>query len=168
MHKAEGMSKRIIKDHSIVEDHWQRITDDASLPETGDIIVSHTRWRQDRGVLLSRKGGLGVIIGNGVAVEDIKDDLQHFRLVAIEFPQFKDGRGYSYARLLRERYRYPHEIRAIGNVLRDQLLPMWRCGITAFELDSGRSLEDALTAFNDFSVRYQPAADESETPFSWA
>lgn len=162
------MSKQIIKDRSIVEDRWQRVADEAPLPESGDIIVSFKRWQQERTALQSRQGGLGVIIGNGVSADDIKGDLQHFRLIAIEFPQFKDGRGYSYARLLRERYRYPHEIRAIGNVLRDQLLPMWRCGINAFELDAGRSLEDALTAFNDFSVRYQPASDGPETPFSWA
>jgi uncharacterized protein (DUF934 family) len=162
------MSKRIIKDRSIIEDHWQRVADDAALPATGDIFVSHKRWQQERAALLSRKAKLGVIIGNGIAAEEIKDDLQHFQLIAIEFPQFKDGRGYTYARLLRERYHFTHEIRAIGNVLRDQLLPMSRCGINAFELDSGRSLEDALTAFNDFSVRYQPAADGEETPFSWA
>lgn len=162
------MSKRIIKDRSIIEDHWQHLADDAALPATGDIIVSHKRWQRERSALLARQGGLGVTIGNGVSADDIRNDLQHFKLIAIEFPQFKDGRGYSYARLLRERYRYPHEIRAIGNVLRDQLLPMWRCGINAFELDSGRSLEEALTAFNDFSVRYQPAADGAETPFSWA
>lgn len=162
------MSKHIIKDRSIVEDRWQRIADEAPLPGSGDIIVSFKRWQQERAALLSRQDGLGVVIGNGTSADDIKDDLRHFRLVAIEFPQFKDGRGYSYARLLRERYRYPHEIRAIGNVLRDQLLPMWRCGINAFELDAGRSLDDALKAFNDFSVRYQPAADGPETPFSWA
>lgn len=162
------MSKRIIKDQSIVEDHWQRVADEAALPAAGDIIISYKRWQQQRTALLAQQLGLGVIIGNGVSVDEIKDDLQHFKLIVIEFPQFKDGRGYSYARLLRERYRYPHEIRASGNVLRDQLLPMARCGINAFELEAGRSLEDALTAFNDFSVRYQPAADGEETPFSWA
>jgi uncharacterized protein (DUF934 family) len=162
------MTQRIIKDRKIVEDRWRRLADDEAVPASGDIIVSFKRWRQEHAALSVRNGGLGVIIGNGVSVDDVKDDLRHFGLIAIEFPQFKDGRGYSYARLLRERYRYPHEIRAIGNVLRDQLLPMWRCGINAFELDAGRSLEDALTAFDDFSVRYQPAADGKETPFSWA
>jgi uncharacterized protein (DUF934 family) len=162
------MSKQIIKDRSIVDDHWQRLADETALPAMGDIIVSFKRWQQERTALLARKSGLGIIIGNGVAVEEIKDDLAHFKLIVIEFPQFKDGRGYSYARLLRERYHYPHEIRAIGNVLRDQLLPMTRCGINAFELEAGRSLEDALKSFDDFSVRYQPAADGKETPFSWA
>ncbi len=162
------MSKQIIKDRNIVEDHWQRIADEVPPPASGDILVSFKRWQQERTTLLGRKGGLGVIIGNGVTLEEIKDDLQHFKLIAIEFLQFKDGRGYSYARLLRDRYRYPHEIRALGNVLRDQLLPMARCGINAFELEAGRSLEDALKSFNDFSVRYQPAADGAETPFSWA
>jgi uncharacterized protein (DUF934 family) len=162
------MSNQIIKDRSIIEDRWQRIADDSPLPEAGDIIVSFKRWQQERAALQARKGGLGVIIGNGISVGEIQNDLQHFGLIAIQFPQFKDGRGYSYARLLRERYRYPHEIRAIGNVLRDQLLPMSRCGVNAFELEPGRNLQEALSAFNDFSVRYQPAADGEETPFSWA
>lgn len=162
------MGKQIIKDRSVVEDHWQRLADQAALPAAGDIIVSYKRWQQERAALLARNGGLGIVIGNGVTVEEIKNDLAHFKLIVIEFPQFKDGRGYSYARLLRERYNYPHEIRAIGNVLRDQLLPMARCGINAFELEAGRNLEDALKSFNDFSVRYQPAADGKETPFSWA
>jgi uncharacterized protein (DUF934 family) len=162
------MSNQIIKDRSIIEDRWQRIADDSPLPEAGDIIVSFKRWHQERAALQARKGGLGVIIGNGISVGEIQNDLQHFGLIAIQFPQFKDGRGYSYARLLRERYRYPHEIRAIGNVLRDQLLPMSRCGVNAFELEAGLNLQEALSAFNDFSVRYQPAADGEETPFSWA
>jgi uncharacterized protein (DUF934 family) len=162
------MGKQIIKDRNIVEDHWLRLADEAALPAASDIIVSFKRWQQERAALLARKGGLGVIIGNGITLEEIKNDLAHFKLIAIEFPQFKDGRGYSYARMLRERYHYPHEIRATGNVLRDQLLPMARCGINAFELEAGRSLEDALKSFDDFSVRYQPAADGKETPFSWA
>jgi uncharacterized protein (DUF934 family) len=161
------MSNRIIKDRSIVTDSWQHIADDAELPAAGDIIVSCQRWQKDRTALLARSGRLGVKIGNEVTVEEIANDLQHFALIAIEFPKFRDGRGYSYARLLRERYRYPHEIRAVGNILRDQLLPMARCGINAFELEAGHGLEDALRAFDDFSVQYQPAADGPATPFSW-
>jgi uncharacterized protein (DUF934 family) len=161
------MSNRIIKERRIVEDSWLHIADDAELPATGDIIVSSQRWHKDRAALLARKGRLGVKIGNEIPLEEIDKDLQHFALIAIEFPKFRDGRGYSYARLLRERHGYKQEIRAVGNVLRDQLLPMARCGINAFELEAGRSLEDALQSFNDFSVQYQPAADGPATPFSW-
>jgi uncharacterized protein (DUF934 family) len=161
------MTRQIIKDRAIVEDSWQHIADDAELPAAGDITVSVQRWQQDRKTLLARQGGLGIRIGNEVPPDGIIDDLQHFSLIAIEFPKFRDGRGYSYARLLRERYGYKQEIRAIGNVLRDQLLPMARCGINAFEMEAGRSLENALNAFNDFSVQYQPAADGPATPYSW-
>ena len=85
-------------------------------------------------------------------------------MIAIDFPAFKDGRGFSQARLLRERYGYKGEIRAVGDVARDQMFFMARCGINAFEVKPGRSLEDALKAFNDFSVTYQPAADDGR-PF---
>lgn len=80
-------------------------------------------------------------------------------LIALDFPAFKDGRCYSHARLLRERYDYQGELRAVGDVLRDQLFFMKRCGIDSFQLRSDKDMEDALNAFNDFSVKYQTAAD---------
>ncbi|HEX7025873.1 MAG TPA: DUF934 domain-containing protein, partial [Gammaproteobacteria bacterium] len=109
-------------------------------------------------------GQLGVTIGGGVSVDEIIDDLSHFDLVAVRFPEFRDGRGYSYARLLRERYGFKGEIRAVGNVLRDQLFYMERCGINAFEVQEDRDINDALKAFYELTVRYQPAVDGLPTP----
>lgn len=157
------MSKHIIKDRQIIDNHWLRLDDDSELPANGDIIVSCQRWQQQREQLLARDGKLGVCIGDKVSVDDIKDQLNDFALIAIEFPAFKDGRGYSYARLLRERYGFDGEIRAVGNVLRDQLYYMSRCGFDAFEMAEGRSIEDALNAFADFSVNYQPAFNSPAT-----
>jgi uncharacterized protein (DUF934 family) len=85
--------------------------------------------------------------------------MRHFALVAVNFPQFTDGRGYSSARLLRERYGWRGELRAIGDVFRDQLFYLARCGFDAFALRQGEDAQAALAAFDDFSDAYQTAAD---------
>ncbi len=109
---------------------------------------------------MARGGPLGVLVPNTVAVADLAGDLSHWQVVALEFPKFADGRAYSQARLLRERYGYRGEIRAVGDVLRDQLLFMARSGFDAFALRADRALEEALAAFAEFSESYQPAADQ--------
>lgn len=151
--------RSVIKNRQIVEDRWQSIADEAELP-TGPVIVSLARWQQERSTLRERGEPVGVCLPNTANVADLVDDLPALALVALEFPKFADGRAYSQARLLRERYGYPGEIRATGDVLRDQLFFMTRSGFDAFELRADRSLEDALEAFNDFSESYQPAADQ--------
>lgn len=150
---------QIIKNRQIIEDHWRHITDEAELP-AGPVIVSLARWGRERTALLARGGSLGVRAPNTAPVADLAGDLPHWEVVALEFPKFADGRAYSQARLLRERYGYRGEIRAVGDVLRDQLLFMARSGFDAFELRADRSLEDALAAFGEFSESYQPAADQ--------
>ena len=85
------------------------------------------------------------------------------RVVALEFPKFRDGRAYSYARLLRERYGFKGELRAVGEVLLEQLFFMLRTGFDAFEIESADPLEDYRTALADFSVWYQPTADGRPT-----
>ena len=93
------------------------------------------------------------------APEDLAQSLGGVALVAVEFPKYVDGRGYSTARILRERYGFDGELRAVGNVLRDQLQYMERCGFDAFELEEGKDAEAALDAFGEISVAYQGAAD---------
>ena len=102
----------------------------------------------------------GIWLDTNEQVEEIPDDLEHFQVIALNFPKFTDGRHYSSARLLRERYGYKGEIRAIGDVLRDQLFYMRRCGFDAFAIRADRDPEDALQSLKDFSVRYQAAVDE--------
>ena len=153
---------RVIKDNKVIEDNWQRIdkaAEAAPLPP-GDIIVSYAYWKTHREQLLQRKGGrFGICIYGDDAIEDIKADLQHFRIIALDFPVFRDGRNYSHARLLRERFGYQGELRAVGDVLRDQLFFLRRCGIDAFQIREDKNIEDALESFADFSQVYQPAAD---------
>lgn len=149
----------VIKNRQIVEDRWQHVADDVALP-VGPVIVSLARWRKERMTLQERDEPVGVYLPNTANVADLTTDLPALALVALEFPKFADGRAYSQARLLRERHGYQGEIRAVGDVLRDQLLFMARSGFDAFELRADRSLEDALEAFSEFSESYQPASDQ--------
>ncbi len=150
--------RRIIKDRQIIEDVWQHLADDAERVE-GPVIVSLVRWRQDE-ALRTRAEAVGVRLPNTLDLATISADLPRWALVALEFPKFADGRAYSQARLLRERHGFRGEIRAVGDVLRDQLFFMARSGFDAFELRADRSLEDALQAFTEFSDSYQPAVDQ--------
>ena len=153
---------RVIKGNQVIEDGWRRLDQaelDAPLPP-GDIIVPYSYWQSHRELLLERRNGLfGVCIHGDDAIEDVAADLQHFHLIALDFPTFRDGRNYSHARLLRERYGYKGELRAVGDVLRDQLFFLRRCGIDAFQVREDKDIADAIKAFSDFSVVYQTATD---------
>ena len=153
---------RIIRDRQVVEDDWQHIENGADLPD-GKVIVTLDRWQADREALIARgNSGLGIRLESDQHAEDIAEDLEHFEVVALDFPVFRDGRAFTTARLLRDRYGYKGELRAVGDVLRDQIFYMHRCGFNAFEVRADRSIDDALKAFDDFSVTYQPAADEHQ------
>lgn len=151
--------RSVIKERRIVEDRWQHVADEAELP-AGPVIVSLARWRKDRAMLVARGEPLGVQVPNTVDPAELAGDLAQLALVALEFPKFADGRAHSQARLLRERHGFRGELRAVGDVLRDQLAFMVRNGFDAFELRADRSLEDALRAFDEFSVSYQSAIDQ--------
>ncbi len=133
------------------------------LPATGPIIVSLEQWKAKRDELTSRGTPLGIRLHSDQPPELIAADLQRFAVVALEFPKFRDGRAYSYARLLRERYGFKGELRAVGEVLLEQLFFMLRTGFDAFDIQSADPLKDYRTALADFSVWYQPAADGRPT-----
>lgn len=152
---------KVIIDGAIVDNQWQRLEGDTlegELP-TGNIIVPLAYWQANRDALLSR-GDVAVWLAPGEEPKDLEDDLGALPLVAIHFPAFKDGRGYSYARELRTRYNFKGEVRATGDVLRDQLFYMSRCGFNAFEVREDRSIEEALQGLKDFSVTYQGDVNE--------
>lgn len=150
---------RVIKDRQIVEDDWLLLQDGATIPSAGDVIVSLDRWNREHDLLKARSGKTGVVLSSEKSPADIRNR-DELSLIAIEFPKFSDGRGYTHARLLRERYAFRGELRAVGNVLRDQLFYMLRCGIDSFALQPGKDEQGALEAFDEFSVVYQAAADE--------
>lgn len=149
----------LIKDRRLVDDDpWVRVADDAPLPEDRPTIVGLKRWRAERDCLAALNRPLGLALEPDDPLDDAIPDLGRFDLVALSFPKFGDGRAFSTARLLRRRYGFKGEIRAIGDVFKDQLSFMARCGFDSFDLKDGHDARDALAAFDEFSVAYQPAA----------
>ncbi len=157
--------RRIIKDRRIVDDGVVHLADDTPLPPAGPFTVSLARWRQDRQTLQARLADTGVRLPNDLDINELHAELQGVVRIVLEFPKFGDGRALSQARVLREQLGYTGEIRAIGDVQRDQLWYMYRCGFDAFEPRPDRSIEDALKAFSEMSVLYQPAVDIPQSIF---
>ncbi len=154
---------QIIKKRQLVEDRWQMVAEevDASKLPEGDIIVTAQAWQTNRAALLKRHGSLGITLNGDDDLESIVPDLGHFDVIALQFPVFRDGRPYSMARRLREHAGYEGEIRAVGDVLRDQLAYMERVGFDAFVIDPRQSTEEALKAFDEITVKYQASSDEA-------
>ena len=152
---------KVIKNAEIIEDNWQLIREPhaEALPE-GELIVPFKFWKENETLFAGRESGTGIWIDGSVDVEDIVDYLDRFPIIALDFPAFTDGRCYSHARLLKQRYHYSGDMRAIGDVLRDQLFYMMRCGFDSFQLRDDKDYEDALNGFRDFSVTYQGAVDD--------
>jgi len=151
---------RLIKDGAIVEDRWTLLRDAASLadvPEGVSAILPLALWRAEREALRAR-AEIGVWLKPDDDPELLADDVATLPLVAVDFPQFTDGRGYSTARLLREKLGFSGELRAIGDVLRDQLYYLRQCGFNAFAVRADRNLEEALKGLGDFSDNYQATA----------
>jgi uncharacterized protein (DUF934 family) len=149
----------LIKQGRIAADPFQSVADGAALPGEGPILIGLARWQEERGLIEPRNTAIGVRIKPAEAVGQLAGDLDRLALVALEFPKFNDGRAFSQARLLRQRYGYKGEIRATGRVLRDQLLFMHRSGFDAFEVGEDITPEILAAAIETFSVVYQPAAD---------
>jgi len=153
----------IIKNGSVADDGWQLLEagpflapgESGFVPEfpAGDIVVPLSLWRLRGDELIARSGRVGVLLEADEEPESIAAQLGHFALVAVRFEKFSDGRGYSFARLLRERYRFRGELRAIGDIRRDQLLFLERVGFDAFELGEDENAEAALAAFGEIRVQ---------------
>lgn len=159
----------IIKNRAVVNDDWTvvRPAEDGALPAVdalpeGKVLVPLALWQNAREALIAAKGRetLGVWLAPDSEPADIASDFDQIALIGVDFPVFRDGRGYSIARLLRERYGYQGELRAIGDVLRDQLHYLARCGFDAFAVRADKDIHDALNAFREVSVLYQGALDE--------
>ncbi len=136
----------------------------AVIPATGNVIVPLTLWQARKDELASRaaRGEIGIWLESYELLEHLLasvSDINSLPVIGINFPRFADGRGFSLAVQLRTRHHYRHELRAIGDVLRDQLYFMKRCGFDAFSLRADRSTEDALASLRDFSEPYQGSVD---------
>lgn len=161
---------KIIRDHCIVDDDWQLLVlAETDIPACVELPARETLlplavWLARREELLARQAAtgqrLGVWLDSDQGPDAIAADLDHIAVIGINFPKFTDGRGYSTARLLRARYHYRGELRAIGDVLHDQLFYMRRCGINAYTLRADKSLEKALAGLKVFGESYQAAIDQ--------
>ncbi len=152
---------KVIRNNAVEEDQWNVIKEINAISElpAGKVIVPLNLWLAEKAVLKAR-GQFGVWLKSDQPPEVLVKDLADIEIIAIHFPAFTDGRGYSYARLLRERYSYKGEIRAIGDVLQDQLFFMKRCGIDSYEVRADKDIEKALSGLNAFSETYQAAVDQ--------
>ncbi|MDO9419916.1 MAG: DUF934 domain-containing protein [Herminiimonas sp.] len=169
----------IIKDKVVVgEDDWTLLrlkptivegaeaqegeTPEAVVVPAGKVIVPLAVWQAQRSTLEERKD-IGVWLASDERPEALKDDVTKLSMIAIDFPKFADGRGYSIAYNLRARYDYTGELRAVGDVLRDQLFYMQRVGFNSFAVRADRDVNDALKGLSDFSESYQQSWDK-KTP----
>ena len=152
---------QVLKGGQWREDPWEFLPDSwtGDLPE-GALILPAALWQAEGVMLLQRNPVPGLAVDGDTDLQVLQEVLPHIPLIAIQFPVFTDGRGYSQARLLRERYGYRGELRATGDVLRDQLFFMMRCGIDSFALPPGEDPDGVLRSFRQISVRYQGAYDE--------
>ena len=150
----------LIKDRKVVDDTWTLVADDADVPAAGDVIVGLARFTADADALLGRGGKVGVRVDPTDDVAPLAPYTDKLEVIAVNFPKFADGRGYSKARLLRDRHGYKGELRAVGDVLADQLYLMLRCGIDAFALKDGKDAALSIACLDDLNVAYQGASDD--------
>ncbi|MDB6062259.1 MAG: oxidoreductase [Verrucomicrobiaceae bacterium] len=155
---------KLIKDRAVIDDDWQLLREipaEEGLP-AGKIIVPLDYWLEQRDALLAR-GDVGVWLSSDQAPTPLAPDLETLPVIAIDFPLFTDGRGFSYGRTLREHHGYKGEVRAIGQFIRDQLFYLSRCGFDAFAIETADP-ERALASFDDFSDAYSAGIDQ---PVPW-
>jgi len=165
---------KLIKHGRVIDDDAEiLVLDETQAPEAlalpdGPVFVPFAVWQAHKGLLAGR-AGLGVWLDSHENVDDLVPDLDSLAAVALNFPKFTDGRAYSAAALLRTRHGFQGEIRAIGDVLRDQFFFMQRCGFDAIQPKAGKysdaQLDAALASLQDFSAPYQAAVDQPEPLF---
>ena len=149
----------LVNGGKIAADGFVKLAVDTPLPEAGDILVPAERFLSDAEALLKRSGKVGVIWPNNRDLAELVPYLGKLATVALVFPSFRDGRAYSQARLLRERYGYRGDLRATGQVLRDQFVFMLRAGFDSFEVKKQADAEAFMQTAKRYSVFYQPTGD---------
>ena len=149
----------LVKAGHIVDDRFVRVLDDAPAPDGVPVILPATRLLADARDLVLRQAPTGVLWPNDRSIAELAPYLDWLALVALVFPTFRDGRAYSQARLLRERYSYRDELRATGQVLRDQFVFMLRAGFDAFDVKKQSDAEAFAQTVKRYSVFYQPTGD---------
>lgn len=166
------MMAQVIKNRSAQADGWLTLQlAEGETPETvalpaGDVIFPLAVWQARKAEIISCHKRIGLLLQPDERVEDIAGDLDYFIVIAVNFPKFVDGRGYSTASLLRQRYHYQGELRAVGDVLHDQLFFMQRVGFDSYALKEGKDAVYALQAgFSPFSDGYQASTSQPQPYF---
>ncbi len=157
--------QKMLSHGAVAEDSWTVLQQPVEAIPAGDILVPLIYWLEHRAELSAQAGQVGVWLDSDEEVEALVNDLGELPLIALNFPKFVDGRSFSSARLLRDRYDYQGDIRAIGNVIQDQLYMLQRCGFTQFSLAPEVDLQAAAKSLSDFSDGYQTAADQAQPLF---
>jgi uncharacterized protein (DUF934 family) len=155
------MPRQLLRNGRVVDDDWSYAAEaegGAGAGAGAALILTLAQWHDQRDVWVARGGRLGVVLQAADRVEQLSSDLPSFSLIACSFSGPSEGRGYSQARMLRERGKFGGELRATGYVRRDQLFFLARCGFNSFELTEA-DLEHAATALSTFSAAYQPSND---------
>ena len=155
----------LVKGGTIVADEFTHLADDADIPAVGAVLIPAERFIAGADAILKRGDKTGVIWPNNRDIDELVPHLEKLAAVALVFPIFRDGRAYSQARLLRERYQYKGELRATGQVLRDQFMFMLRAGFDTFEVKKESDAKAFAEASHRFSVFYQPTGDGRVTAF---
>lgn len=154
---------RLIKDNAIVDDRYTTVApaEDGSLTlPAGPVLVSLATWQAHREALLAHPHDKGVQLKPGEFAEAIADDIDKLAMVAVEFPAFADGRGYSTGYILRSRYGFKGELRAVGDVFKDTLFYQQRSGFNAFAVRDDKNIDDALLGLQTFTTPYQGTAND--------
>ena len=149
----------LVKNAKLATDIFVQVPEGGELPGDGAVLVTAKRFLEDPEALLRRPGKVGVVWPNNRAVDELVPFLDRLAVVGLVFPSFRDGRAYSQARLLRERYGYDGELRATGQVLRDQFVFMLRAGFDAFEVKKESDADAFAVTAKRYSVFYQPTGD---------
>jgi len=153
---------KLIKSGAYAQDVYARVADDAPLPE-GPVLVSLARFQKERDTLLARNTAVGIKLQASENPELLGADVNHFALIALEFPKFRDGRAFSWARMLRTRLGFKGEIRAVGDFLYDQINYQHRVGFDAWEVPDHFTLEMFQSALSEMTFVYQPSSDGRKT-----
>jgi len=153
----------LVKDGKITNDAFVHLAEDAEIPSEGAILVPAGRFLENTEALSQRTSPTGVIWPNNRDLDDLVPWLAKLAVVALVFPTFRDGRAYSQARLLRERHGYRGELRATGQVLRDQFVFMLRAGFDAFEVKKSSDAVAFANTASRYTVFYQPTGDGRAT-----
>ena len=153
---------KLIKSGAYAADAFASVADDAALPD-GAVLVSLARFQKERETLLARNAPIGVKLQASENPEILGDNVNHFSLIALEFPKFRDGRAFSWARMLRTRLGFTGEIRAVGDFLYDQVNYQHRVGFDAWEVPDHFTIEMFNRALSEMTNVYQPSTDGKKT-----